>query len=222
MAVYGQNTGLLNMRVPNQTDLEEFGTGNPNCLPPGVQASFRSKRCYRPCPRFWKKMGYTTFSAGRVAFGEWRQTHSLPTRPWVLIINQGGLWKGRRIYGGGVFFAFNTQPNERYHRGEGNAPFSMKLAQRNIGHLSGNKRFHLLAYLLFYACSLPIQPTKANGKSIGIKADSMGIAEKGFEMERVCPLERTGQSWYMRGMNRTSKNEARGSVLTTLEEILFG
>ena len=95
---------------------------------------------------------------------------------------------------------------------------SMKLAKETSTFIREQKDSTFLAYLSFYAVHSPIQTSQTKWKKYRDKADSMGIAEKGFEMERVLPA-RTNQDNPIYAGLIEQVDEAVGSVLKTLKEL---
>lgn len=95
---------------------------------------------------------------------------------------------------------------------------SMKLAKETSVFIREQKDSTFLAYLSFYAVHSPIQTTQAKWKKYRNKADSMGIAEKGFEMERVLPARKNQDNPVYAGLIE-QVDEAVGSVLNTLKEL---
>jgi arylsulfatase A-like enzyme len=165
-------------------------------------------------PEVLKENGYTTFFAGKWHLGS-EADHSLPT-DHGFDINQGGYEKGGP-YSGGYFSPFNNPQMKDYPEEKG-MPLSMKLAKETSAFIREQKDSTFLAYLSFYAVHSPIQTTKAKWKKYRDKADSMGIAEKGFEMERVLPARKNQDNPVYAGLIE-QVDEAVGSVLQTLKDL---
>ncbi|MBT2161249.1 sulfatase [Zobellia sp. KMM 6746] len=165
-------------------------------------------------PEVLKDNGYATFFAGKWHLGS-EADHSLPT-DHGFDINQGGYEKGGP-YSGGYFSPFNNPQMKDYPEEKGMS-LSMKLAKETSTFIREQKDSTFLAYLSFYAVHSPIQTSQTKWKKYRDKADSMGIAEKGFEMERVLPA-RTNQDNPIYAGLIEQVDEAVGSVLYTLKEL---
>lgn len=165
-------------------------------------------------PEVLKANGYVTFFAGKWHLGG-AANHSLPT-DHGFDFNQGGYEKGGP-YSGGYFSPFNN-PYMEDRDDEKGMSLSMKLAKETSAFIREQKDSTFLAYLSFYAVHAPIQTTRAKWKKYRDKADRMGIAEKGFEMERVLPARKYQDNPVYAGLIE-QVDEAVGSVLNTLEEL---
>tara|TARA_R110002049_G_scaffold28018_4_gene96612 strand:+ start:16255 stop:17880 length:1626 start_codon:yes stop_codon:yes gene_type:complete len=165
-------------------------------------------------PEVLKENGYATFFAGKWHLGS-KANNSLPT-DHGFDVNQGGYEKGGP-YSGGYFSPFNNPQMEDYESEKGMS-LSMKLAKETSAFIRAQKDSTFLAYLSFYAVHSPIQTTRMKWKKYRDKADSMGIAEKGFEMERVLPAREYQDNPVYAGLIE-QVDEAVGSVLNTLEEL---
>ncbi|MDO6807175.1 sulfatase [Zobellia galactanivorans] len=165
-------------------------------------------------PEVLKDNGYTTFFAGKWHLGS-KADHSLPT-DHGFDINQGGYEKGGP-YSGGYFSPFNNPQMTDYPEEKGMS-LSMKLAKETSTFIREQKDSTFLAYLSFYAVHSPIQTTQAKWKKYRDKAERMGIAETGFEMERVLPARKYQDNPVYAGLIE-QVDEAVGSVLQTLREV---
>ena len=165
-------------------------------------------------PEILKDNGYATFFAGKWHLGGAEQ-HSLPTNHGF-DENQGGYEVGGP-YGGGYFSPFNN-PYLKDSEDEKGMPLSMKLAKETSKFIKNHKDSTFLAYLSFYAVHSPIQTTKAKWEKYRNKADSMGIQETGFTMERVLPARKYQDNPVYAGLIE-QVDEAIGSVLHTLTEL---
>ncbi|WP_066219690.1 sulfatase [Formosa haliotis] len=163
-------------------------------------------------PEVLKAYGYTTFFAGKWHLGS-AENQSLPTNHGF-DVNQGGYEKGGP-YSGGYFSPFNN-PYMTDYEDEKGMSLSMKLAKETSKFIEKNKDTTFLAYLSFYAVHAPIQTTQSKWKKYRDKADSLGIAEKGFEMERVLPARKYQDNPVYAGLIE-QVDEAVGSVLKTLK-----
>ncbi len=136
---------------------------------------------YITLPEALKKAGYITFFAGKWHLGgkgSYPEDHGFD-------INIGGYEAGGP-YSGGYFSPFNN-PKMKDYPDEKGISLQMKLAKETVKFIEQNKDTAFLAYLAFYAVHAPIQTTEEHWRKYRDKADSMGIADKGFEMERRLP-----------------------------------
>lgn len=164
-------------------------------------------------PEVLKENGYATFFAGKWHLGSAAQ-HSLPT-DHGFDINQGGYERGGP-YSGGYFSPFNN-PNMEDYPDEKGMSLSMKLAKETSKFIEKNKDTTFLAYLSFYAVHSPIQTTKAKWEKYRDKAEEMGIAEKGFEMEHELPARKQQDNPVYAGLIE-EVDGAIGSVMQTLKK----
>ena len=164
-------------------------------------------------PEVLKENGYATFFAGKWHLGS-AVEHSLPT-DHGFDINQGGYERGGP-YSGGYFSPFNN-PNMEDYEDEKGMSLSMKLAKETSKFIEKNKDTTFLAYLSFYAVHAPIQTTKEKWKKYRDKAEEMGIAEKGFEMEHELPARKYQDNPVYAGLIE-QVDEAIGSVMQTLKQ----
>ena len=165
-------------------------------------------------PEVLQDNGYATFFAGKWHLGS-EKNQSLPTHHGF-DINQGGYEKGGP-YSGGYFSPFNN-PQMEDESGEEGISLSMKLATETSKFISTQKDSTFMAYLAFYAVHSPIQTTQTKWKKYRDKADSVGIAEKGFAMERVLPARKYQDNPVYAGLIE-EVDDAVGSVLNTLNEL---
>ena len=165
-------------------------------------------------PEVLKDNGYATFFAGKWHLGS-EKNQSLPTNHGF-DINQGGYEKGGP-YSGGYFSPFNN-PQMEDEEGEAGMSLSMKLAKETSKFIRQKKDSTFMAYLAFYAVHSPIQTTETKWKKYRNKADSMGIAEKGFAMERILPARKFQDNPVYAGLIE-EVDGAVGSVLNTLKEL---
>ena len=165
-------------------------------------------------PEVLKENGYATFFAGKWHLGS-EKNASLPTNHGF-DSNQGGYEKGGP-YSGGYFSPFNNPYMEDFEDEKGMS-LSMKLAKETSKFITAQKDATFLAYLSFYAVHSPIQTTKAKWEKYRNKADSIGIAEQGFTMERVLPARKFQDNPVYAGLIE-EVDDAVGSVLNTLKEL---
>ena len=139
------------------------------------------KKEYTTLPEALKKAGYKTFFAGKWHLGHkgsYPEDHGFD-------INIGGYEAGGP-YSGGYFSPFNN-PKMKDYPDEKGISLQMKLAKETVKFIRQNRDTAFLAYLSFYAVHAPIQTTEERWRKYRDKADSMGISEKGFKMERRLP-----------------------------------
>lgn len=165
-------------------------------------------------PEALKGKGYKTFFAGKWHLGS-KEDNSLPT-DHGFDINQGGYHAGGP-YAGGYFSPFNN-PYLTDHADEKGMSLSAKLAKETSAFITQNKDAQFLAYLSFYAVHGPIQTSKEKWAKYRDKADSMGIHENGFEMERILPIRKYQDNPVYAGLIE-QVDEAVGAVIKTLEEL---
>uniref|UniRef100_UPI0040475948 sulfatase-like hydrolase/transferase n=1 Tax=Mariniflexile sp. TaxID=1979402 RepID=UPI0040475948 len=164
-------------------------------------------------PEVLKENGYATFFAGKWHLGS-AEENSLPT-DHGFDINQGGYERGGP-YSGGYFSPFNN-PNMEDYEDEKGMSLSMKLANETSKFIEKNKNTTFLAYLSFYAVHSPIQTTKAKWEKYRDKAEAMGIAENGFEMEHELPARKYQDNPVYAGLIE-EVDGAIGSVMQTLKK----
>lgn len=165
-------------------------------------------------PEAFRDNGYATFFAGKWHLGS-KEQRSLPT-DHGFDVNQGGYEKGGP-YSGGYFSPFNNPQMTDYPEEKGMS-LSMKLANETSSFIKKNQDSPFLAYLSFYAVHAGIQTTKEKWSKYRDKADSMGIHETGFEMERVLPARKYQDNPVYAGLIE-QVDEAVGSVIQTLKEL---
>ncbi|MCL6265851.1 sulfatase [Flagellimonas myxillae] len=169
---------------------------------------------YITLPEALKERDYNTFFAGKWHLGS-ASNNSLPT-DHGFDINQGGYHAGGP-YSGGYFSPFNN-PYLTDHEDEKGMSLSMKLAKETSKFIKQNKGVPFLAYLSFYAVHGPIQTSQEKWAKYRDKAESMGIQEKGFEMERILPIRKYQDNPVYAGLIE-QVDEAVGSVMQTLDEL---
>lgn len=156
-----------------------------------------------------KAAGYTTFFAGKWHLGSegsWPEDHGFD-------INVGG-WDSGSPRGGYFSPWINPNlPNET--KGEN---LSMRLARETAHFIQNNKDRPFLAYLSFYAVHGPIQTTEGKWRKYRDKAQTRGIADHGYEMERRLPI-RVEQDNPIYGGLVEQMDDAVGLVLQKLEEL---
>nr|WP_319509493.1 sulfatase [uncultured Draconibacterium sp.] len=187
---------------------EDWGSrANTKLLPPDYEQVLAQK--YVTLPEALKEAGYLTFFAGKWHIGEkgsWPEDHGFD-------INKGG-WDVGSPKGG--FYAPWNNPN--LPSGPDGESLTMRLAQETADFIKANKDTSFLAYLSFYAVHAPIQTTEEKWAKFRDKADSMGIAESGFDMDSRLPIRTVQDNPIYAGLIETM-DDAVGLVLTTLKEL---
>lgn len=159
-------------------------------------------------PETLKTAGYTTFFAGKWHLGDqdnYPEDHGFD-------INKGGWGKGSPK--GGFFTPFNNPKLEDDKPGEN---LTMRLAKETAQFMTESKDEPFLAYLSFYAVHAPIQTTKEKWVKYRKKAESIGIAEQGFEEGDLLPMRKHQDNPVYAGLVE-SMDDAVGLVLNTLKE----
>ncbi len=165
-------------------------------------------------PEALKENGYKTFFSGKWHLGS-KEEKSLPT-DHGFDINVGGFRKGSPA-SGRYFSPFNN-PYIEDQPEEAGMSLSMKLAKETSSFISTNKDKPFLAYLSFYAVHSPIQTTQKRWEKYRNKAESQGISEEGFKMERRLPIRIKQDNPVYAGLIEQT-DEAVGQVLKTLDEL---
>ncbi|NJX14304.1 sulfatase [Tamlana crocina] len=156
----------------------------------------------------FRSNGYKTFFAGKWHLGG---QGSLP-EDHGFDINIGGIEAGSPR--GGFFSPWNNPKLKNKHKGEN---LTMRLAEETAHFISKHKDSAFFAFLSFYAVHAPIQTTEDKWRKYRDKADSLGIAKKGYDMERVLPI-RTVQDNPVYGGLIETMDDAVGVVLRALKD----
>lgn len=173
----------------------------------------RLDTAYITLPEALQQAGYITFFAGKWHLGpegSWPEDHGFD-------FNVGGWDAGSPR--GGYFDPYNNPNLENRQPGEN---LSMRLARETADFMSDHVRqrpgFPFFAYLSFYAVHGPIQTTEAKWLKYRDKADSMGIAETGFEMGKYLPIRQVQDNPVYAGLVE-QMDDAIGLVLAKLQEL---
>lgn len=161
--------------------------------------------------------GYINFFAGKWHLGgkgDYPEDHGFD-------FNIGGWEKGSPM--GGYFAPFD---NPKLGSAENGENLSMKLAKETVNfmathadkHKDNRKEKPFFVFLSFYAVHGPIQTTREKWHKYRAKAESNGLAEKGFHMERVLPIRHVQDNPVYAGLVE-SMDDAVGLVLNSLEEL---
>ncbi|GAA4307152.1 sulfatase [Aestuariibaculum suncheonense] len=156
-----------------------------------------------------KADGYKTFFAGKWHMGD------DPVNPENngFDINKGGWEVGSP--NGGYYAPWKNPKLDYKFEGEN---LTMRLAQETADFITENKDERFFAYLSFYAVHGPIETTQEKWKKYRDKADKLGIADAGFEMERVLPIRVRQDNPVYAGLVETM-DDAVGLVLNKLKEL---
>ncbi|WP_149304669.1 sulfatase [Pareuzebyella sediminis] len=152
--------------------------------------------------------GYQTFFAGKWHLGN---EGSYPEEHGFTI-NRGGWEKGSPI--GGYFSPWENPKLPNKTDGEN---LSMRLAKETANFIKQQKDSTFFAFLSFYAVHGPIQTSEPKWQKYRDKAEAQGIAERGYEMERVLPI-RIVQDNPIYGGLVEAMDEAVGLVLKALSD----
>ena len=154
--------------------------------------------------------GYTTFIAGKWHLGG---EGSLP-EDHGFMINKGGWEAGGPK--GGYFSPYN---NPKLKNGPAGENLSMRLGMETVEFMKDRKKKNepFFAYLSFYAVHAPIETTHENWEYFRNKADSMGIAPKGFAVDRTLPVRQTQDNPVYAGLIK-QMDDAIGYVLDYIEK----
>lgn len=168
---------------------------------------------FRTIPEALKEIGYKTFFAGKWHIGS-KDLNSLPVNHGF-DINIGGYHKGSASKGR-YFYPYKNPYIDDDPEDKGKS-LSMKLAEETSEFIKNHKESSFFAYLSFYAVHGPIQTSKEKWKKYRNKADSIGIYENGFEMERILPIRQHQDNPVYAGLVE-QMDDAVGYVLNTLKE----
>lgn len=176
-------------------------------LPPEYVRNLPSE--YIVLPEAMKEAGYKTFFAGKWhigAEGSWPTDHGFD-------INKGGWDKGSPI---GGYYSPWVNPNlENQKKGEN---LSMRLANETVDFIKSHKDTSFFAFLSFYAVHGPIQTTEEKWAKYRDKADSLGVADSGFQMGKYLPIRQVQDNPVYAGLVE-SMDDAVGRVLEALDEL---
>ncbi|WP_235296921.1 sulfatase [Portibacter marinus] len=158
-------------------------------------------------PEALQAAGYETFFTGKWHIGD---VGSHP-EDHGFQINKGG-WEVGSPRGG----YFSPWENPSLPNEEDGENLSMRLAKETVKFIRKERETPFLAYLSFYAVHGPIQTTEEKWRKYRDKAEANGIADHGFEMERVLPIRVTQDNPVYAGLVE-QMDDAVGLVLDELE-----
>jgi arylsulfatase A-like enzyme len=154
-----------------------------------------------------KEAGYKTFFAGKWHLGN----ESSNPENNGFDINKGGWEVGSPV--GGYYAPWENPKLEYKYKGEN---LTMRLAQETVDFITENKDKPFFAYLSFYAVHGPIETTEEKWIKYANKAQSQGIPEVGFKMERILPSRIVQDNPVYAGLIE-SMDDAVGLVLNKLK-----
>lgn len=156
----------------------------------------------------FKGDGYKTFFAGKWHLGSegsYPEDHGFD-------FNVGGWDKGSPM--GGYFSPWDNPKLPNNVDGEN---LTTRLAKETAAFIKQHKDSTFFAFLSFYAVHGPIQTSQHTWKKYRDKADSLGLAESGYQMERVLPIRTVQDNPVYAGLVE-SMDDAVGIVLKSLKE----
>ncbi len=156
----------------------------------------------------FKENGYKTFFAGKWHLGgngSHPEDHGFD-------INIAGIDAGSPR--GGFFSPWNNPKLKNKQKCEN---LTLRLANETANFITKHKDSAFFAFLSFYAVHAPIQTTQTKWKKYRDKADSLGIAENGYKMERVLPIRQVQDNPIYGGLVETM-DDAVGVVLKALKD----
>ncbi|TMU57320.1 sulfatase [Flagellimonas algicola] len=156
-----------------------------------------------------KEAGYKTFFAGKWHLGDkgsYPEDHGFD-------INKGGWDKGSPI--GGYFSPWENPKLSNQQKSEN---LTMRLAKETVNFIEKHQDSTFFAFLSFYAVHGPIQTTEAKWNKYRNKAVNMGLADKGYKMERVLPIRQVQDNPIYGGLVE-STDDAVGHVLDALKDL---
>lgn len=154
--------------------------------------------------------GYTTFMTGKWHLGDpstWPEDHG-----FEISVGAGGMK-------GGYFAPFQNSRLPDHQPGEN---LSMRLGKETVKfikeHTQSKSDKPFFAYLSFYAVHGPIQTNQKYWSHFREKAEKMGIAEKGFKIDRTLPVRQHQDNPVYAGVIK-EMDDAIGLVLNELKEL---
>jgi len=155
----------------------------------------------------FKDAGYKTFFAGKWHLGG---NQSSPEHHGF-DINIGGIEAGSPR--GGYFSPWNNPKLPNRVQGEN---LTLRLAHETADFIEKNKEAAFFAFLSFYAVHAPVQTSQGHWRKYRDKAHRLGLAEKGYAMERILPVRQIQDNPIYAGLVETM-DDAVGVVLKALE-----
>ncbi|MFC4722271.1 sulfatase [Geojedonia litorea] len=155
-----------------------------------------------------KNNGYKTFFAGKWHLGgkgSYPENHGFD-------INLAGTEAGSPK--GGYFAPWQNPKLKNKQNGEN---LTLRLANETAEFISKHRDTAFFAFLSFYAVHAPIQTTEKKWRKYRDKADSLGITDSGYKMERVLPIRQVQDNPIYAGLVETM-DDAVGIVLKALKD----
>jgi arylsulfatase A-like enzyme len=155
-----------------------------------------------------KTAGYKTFFAGKWHLGDkgsYPEDHGFD-------INKGGFHRGGPP--GGFFSPWQNPKLKSKTKGEN---LTLRLAEETTKFIKKHRDTTFFAFLSFYAVHAPLQTTEARWQKFRDKAETQGIADKGYVMERNLPIRQVQDNPIYAGLLETV-DDAVGLVLKTIED----
>ena len=156
----------------------------------------------------YKTNGYKTFFAGKWHLGgkgSYPENHGFD-------INKGGFHRGGPA--GGFFSPFKNPKLKDKEKGEN---LTIRLAKETANFITNHKDSTFFAFLSFYAVHAPIQTTETKWNTYRNKADSSGLSDSAYKMERVLPIRQVQDNPIYGGLVATM-DDAVGIVLKALKD----
>jgi len=163
-------------------------------------------------PEALKQKGYRTFFTGKWHLG----SEGSHPDDHGYDINIGG-WR----MGGPMGGYFSPYKNPEMEDGPDGEQLSIRLANETAAFIREHKDTAFMAFLSFYAVHGPIQTTREKWEKYREKAESAGIAETGYIMERRWPIRQVQDNPVYAGLIE-DMDEAVGIVLDELDELGLG
>ncbi len=158
-------------------------------------------------PEAMQSLGYTTFFTGKWHMGY----QSGPAEHGF----DYATCRGGGTPRGGYYAPFDNANIDENYPGES---LTMRLAEETVNFMTEHKDEKFFAYLSFHAVHGPIQTTKEKWQKFRDKADSMGIADKGFKMGKYLPTRIVQDNPIYAGLIETM-DDAVGLVLDAMQEL---
>ncbi|WP_235989239.1 sulfatase [Psychroserpens algicola] len=155
----------------------------------------------------FQQEGYKTFFSGKWHLGgegSYPENHGFD-------LNIAGIDAGSPR--GGYFSPWNNPKIQNRNKGEN---LTIRLAEETADFIGKHKDSSFFAFLSFYAVHAPIQTTEGKWRKYRDKADSIGITENGYAMERVLPIRQVQDNPIYAGLVETM-DAAVGIVIKALE-----
>ena len=164
---------------------------------------------YTTLPEALQLNGYKTFFAGKWHIG----SEGSHPEDHGFDINVGGFHSGSPK--GGFFSPYKNPKMKDGPEGEN---LTMRLAKETANFIKEHKDSTFMAFLSFYAVHSPIQTTEELWNKYRDKAESQGLADSGYVMERRLPIRQVQDNPIYAGLVE-SMDAAIGHVLNQLEEL---